>query len=41
MLVNYWWADKEAHVKNPYAALLHGLLAYRDLSEGERDVWSS
>ena len=39
MLVNYWWTGKDAHVKNPYAALIHGLLAFRDLSEAERNVW--
>ncbi|WP_051279943.1 cupin-like domain-containing protein [Hellea balneolensis] len=39
MLVNYWWSEKPAQVKNPYTALIHGMLAYQNLSEGERNLW--
>jgi len=39
MLVNYWWADKEAQLQHPYAAMMHAMMAFKDLSEAERNVW--
>lgn len=39
MLVNYWWSRQAAQVKHPYAALMHSMLAFKSLSEAERNVW--
>lgn len=39
MLVNYWWAGKNAQVQHPYAAFMHSMLAFQTLTEAERNVW--
>ena len=39
MLVNYWWSEKTAMVKSPYAAMVHSVMAFKSLSEAERAVW--
>jgi hypothetical protein len=36
VLVNYWWGQPAA---SPFDALVHGLLAIRDLPPAERDMW--
>ncbi len=38
ILVNYWWNDP-VHATRPYDALLHAVLAFRDLPEDQRKVW--
>lgn len=36
LLVNYWWGQQAS--ASPFAALIHALLAVRDLPPGERDA---
>lgn len=38
ILVNYWWNEKPPLVHN-YDALLHAVLAFRDLPADQREVW--
>ncbi|MFG6489489.1 cupin-like domain-containing protein [Roseateles sp. BYS78W] len=38
ILVNYWWTEKQASVHN-YDALLHAVLAFRDLPAEQRRFW--
>lgn len=38
VLVNYWWNDIDVHVP-PSDALLHGLMAIRQLPEEKRIIW--
>ena len=40
VLVNYWWNDAPDHGA-PHGALLHSLLAIRDLPVDQRDVWAT
>lgn len=40
VLVNYWWNDA-AYYGAPHGALLHSLLALRDLPPDQRAVWAS
>ena len=40
VLVNYWWNDAHDHGA-PHGALLHSLLAIRDLPADQRLVWES
>jgi hypothetical protein len=40
VLVNYWWNDAP-NVGAPHGALLHALLAIRDLPADQRAVWAS
>jgi len=37
LLVNYWW--EEAHSAGPFLALVHAMLAVRDLPAGDRAAW--
>lgn len=39
VLVNYWWNDAPPDLGSPFDALLHGLLAIRDMPERQRDAW--
>lgn len=39
MLVNYWWNDARPGLGSPFDAMLHGLIALRDMPERYRDVW--
>lgn len=39
VLVNYWWSDTETGLGSPFDALLHALLAVRDLPERQRAAW--
>lgn len=38
ILVNYWWNDNPAPTR-PYDALLHAVLAFRELPDEQRKVW--
>ena len=40
VLVNYWWNDAPDHGA-PHGALLHSLLAIRDLPADQREVWAA
>lgn len=40
VLVNYWWNDAHS-APAPHGALLHALLAIRDLPAAQREVWAS
>ena len=39
ILVNYWWVSSSVHMNSPRTALLHGMLAMRDLPERQRAAW--
>ena len=39
VLVNYWWNEADPALGSPFDALLHGLLALRDLPDSQRDAW--
>lgn len=41
VLVNYWWRDAPAYLGKPEDALLHAILALRDLPKNERKRWRS
>lgn len=39
VLVNYWWNEAEPDLGSPFDALLHAILALRDLPERQRAAW--
>ena len=39
LLINYWWCDSPAAMGAPSDALLHAILALRDLPPRQRDAW--
>ncbi|MFL6550400.1 MAG: cupin-like domain-containing protein [Povalibacter sp.] len=39
VLVNYWWDDAKPWAGSPFEALVHGLLAIRELPEPQRRAW--
>jgi hypothetical protein len=39
VLVNYWWRDTPLFLGDPEQALLHAILAVRDLSDDARERW--
>lgn len=39
VLVNYWWNEADPGLGSPFDALLHAILAVRDLPERQRAVW--
>jgi hypothetical protein len=39
ILVNYWWTSEQGSASSPSAALMHGILAIRDLPERQRIAW--
>ena len=39
ILVNFWWSDAEADLGSPFDALLHAILAIRDLPQHQRAAW--
>jgi hypothetical protein len=39
VLVNYWWRDAPAFLGKPEDALLHAILAVRDLPEPDKARW--
>jgi hypothetical protein len=39
VLVNYWWNDADKDLGSPYDAMLHAVLAIRDLPERQRAAW--
>lgn len=39
VLVNYWWNEAEPGLGSPFDALLHAILAVRDLPERQRAAW--
>jgi Cupin-like domain len=39
ILVNYWWTPNSSQTSSPTAALMHGILALRDLPERQRRAW--
>jgi len=39
ILVNYWWTSMPEASSGPSAALMHGILALRDLPERQRKAW--
>lgn len=41
VLVNYWWDDNPPGLGAPFDALLHGLLALRDLAPARRQAWKA
>jgi len=41
VLVNYWWRDTPAFLGDPEIALLHAILAVRDLPDAARERWNA
>lgn len=41
VLVNYWWRDTPQFLGDPEHALLHAILAVRDLPDGARERWKA
>ena len=39
VLVNYWWDDGPAWQSSPFFALMHAILAVRNLSPERREIW--
>ena len=39
LLVNYWWCSTPGYLGAPTAALMHSLLAIRDLPQHQKDAW--
>lgn len=39
VLVNYWWDDMPAWQSSPFWALMHAILAVRNLSPERREIW--
>lgn len=39
VLVNFWWNEAEPDLGSPFDALLHAILAIRDLPEHQRAAW--
>ncbi|MFK7731475.1 MAG: cupin-like domain-containing protein [Pseudomonadales bacterium] len=39
MLVNYWWNRSASHADNPMSALIHALLAVKELPQEQRSAW--
>ncbi|HEX5764825.1 MAG TPA: cupin-like domain-containing protein [Woeseiaceae bacterium] len=39
VLVNYWWNDAQADLGSPFDALLHAILAIRDMPPSQRTAW--
>lgn len=39
MLVNYWWNRSGSHADNPMNALIHALLAVKELPQEQRAAW--
>lgn len=41
VLVNYWWNDAPAELGSPFDAMLHAILAIRDMPERQRRAWKT
>jgi len=39
ILVNYWWNEAQPDLGSPFDALLHAILAIRDMPERQRAAW--
>jgi len=39
VLVNYWWRQAAQHLANPFDALLHSMLAIKDLPANHKANW--
>lgn len=39
LLVNYWWCNTPAAMGSPMTALMHAILAVRDLPEHQKNAW--
>ena len=39
LLVNYWWCSNPAFMGAPSQALMHAILALRDLPPRQREAW--
>ncbi len=39
MLINYWWCTSPSFMGSPTNALMHAILALRDLSPRQRELW--
>lgn len=41
VLVNYWWRQAAVHLANPFDALLHSMLAIKDLPASHKANWQT
>lgn len=41
ILVNYWWQPASAHMASPFHALIHAMIAMRDLTPSQRAAWQA
>ena len=41
ILVNYWWNETPADLGSPFDAMLHAILAIRDMPERQRQAWKT
>lgn len=39
VLVNYWWRQAPDYLANPFDAMLHSMLAIKDLPQSQRNNW--
>lgn len=39
VLVNYWWRQAADYLANPFDAMLHSMLAIKDLPQSQREHW--
>ncbi len=39
VLVNYWWSDARHDIGSPWDAMLHAMLSFGNLPEGQRQTW--
>ncbi len=39
LLINYWWCNSPAAMGSPTTALMHAILALRDLPDRQREAW--
>jgi len=41
VLVNYWWNDMEPDLGSPFDAMLHAMVAFRNMPDRQRSAWQS
>ena len=39
VLINYWWNDTSRQLASPFDAMLHAILAFRDMPPHQQKAW--